>query len=86
MMLLSDEAIEARLPRVSAPVLVVMGSADPDFPDAAEEARIIADVTHGTAIVVDGAGHYPHVERPDEVHAAIASFLATLTPGAHGIA
>lgn len=86
MMLRSDAAIEARLSRVSAPVLVVMGGADPDFPDAAAEARVIADATQGTAIVVEGAGHYPHVERPDEAHAAIASFLATLRPDARAVA
>lgn len=86
MMFRSDAAIEARLPRVSAPVLVVMGSEDPDFPDAAEEARIIADTTGGTVTMVEGAGHYPHVERPDEAHVAIASFLATLGPDARGVA
>lgn len=86
MRLRSGANIEARLPRVAAPVLVVMGSADLDFPDPAEEARIIADATQGTAIVVEGAGHYPHVERPDEVHAAIASFLATLEPDARAVA
>lgn len=84
MMLRSDAAIETRLPRVADPVLVVMGSADPDFPDPAAEARTIADATGGRAVMIEGAGHYPHVERPDDAYAAIASFLASLTPEAHG--
>ena len=86
MMLRNDAGIEARLPRVSAPVLVVMGRADPDFPDPAAEARTIADVTGGTTFMVDGAGHYPHVERPDAVHAAITSFLETPRSDAHAAA
>lgn len=76
MMLRSDAEIERRLPRVAAPTLVLMGSADPDFPDAAEEARIIAEATGGSATIVEGAGHYPHVERPDEAFEAVEGFLA----------
>lgn len=71
----SDAAIEARLGDVQAPVLVVMGTHDPDFPDPAEEARAIADATGGSVEMIEGAGHYPHQERPDATYEAIAAFV-----------
>lgn len=86
MMLRSDAAVEARLPKVRAPVLVMMGTADPDFPDPAAEARAIADATRGSVAMIEGAGHYPHVERPGEAHAAIAAFLAEAEAGDRAVA
>jgi len=73
-------AVSARLGDVVAPALVVMGSADPDFPDPAEEARLSAEALRGAASVqielVAGAGHYPHVESPAVVGPAVVAFLA----------
>lgn len=69
----------AQLPHVSCPVLVVEGSADPDWADPrAEGERIIADLPHGVGelAVIDGAGHYPHAETPDRVLALALPFLA----------
>lgn len=71
----SHAAAEARLAQVTAPALVVMGSADPDFPDPAAEARLVADRLDGELLVVEGAGHYPHAERADVVGARVARFL-----------
>ncbi|MHC3429656.1 alpha/beta fold hydrolase [Streptomyces sp. DT18] len=71
---------EAELAHVTVPVLVVMGSADPDFPDpAAEGAAIVAALPPGTGTleVVEGAGHYLHAERPAETAALITRFLAS---------
>ncbi|MDZ7706788.1 MAG: alpha/beta hydrolase [Trueperaceae bacterium] len=80
MMFRSDAAIEARLPAVRAPALVVMGSADPDFPDPAEEARDIAaaltSASSAEIAMIDGAGHYPHVELPDATAARIVRFVS----------
>lgn len=73
--------IEARLVDVRAPSLVVMGSKDPDFPDAAEEARWIAERLGGEVAMIDGAGHYPHVEMPERAEPAILEFLSN-GPGA----
>jgi pimeloyl-ACP methyl ester carboxylesterase len=61
-------------------VLVVMGTADPDFagfqggPDG--EAHYVAERLHGQVLMVQGAGHYPHTEMPEQVGPAIISFLA----------
>lgn len=73
----------AQLPHVACPVLVVEGSADPDWADPrAEGERIIADLPQGVGelAVIQGAGHYPHAQTPDELLALTLPFLArTLT-------
>lgn len=73
----------ARLGDVECPVLVVMGTADPDWVDPqAEGEKIVADLPDGLGelVVLDGVGHYPHVEAPDAVLALTLPFLArTLT-------
>ena len=82
----SHAAVEARLGDVRASALVVMGSKDPDFPDPAAEATRTAASLHGAAraevAMIEGAGHYPHAERPDLVAAAILAFLAGAGVGA----
>jgi len=70
-----DTSIEARLGSVRAPTLVVMGSKDPDFPDPAAEAHAVADALAGDVAMIDGAGHYPHVEMPHDTNAVIARFV-----------
>ncbi|EWM16328.1 alpha/beta fold hydrolase [Kutzneria sp. 744] len=67
----------ARVPRVTCPALVVMGTKDSDFPDPAAEARWIADTLGGPATVemVDGSGHYAMTDTPDTTAAAITAFL-----------
>jgi pimeloyl-ACP methyl ester carboxylesterase len=68
-------SIDPRLDELTARTLVVMGTADPDFPDPAEEARTIAARMGGEVLLVDGAGHYPHAEQPEVVAAALAGHL-----------
>lgn len=70
----------ARLDDVRAPALVVMGSKDKDFKDPAAEARYIAERIEARTLVVDGAGHYPMVQQPDVVNAAVLGFLADVLP------
>jgi pimeloyl-ACP methyl ester carboxylesterase len=70
---------EAQLPHVQCPALVVMGSADPDFPDPAAEGEAVVAALRpglGTLRILEGAGHYIHAERPDELAALMVSFLA----------
>jgi len=66
----TKDAIDVRGSQI-APVAVVMGSADPDFSDPAAEAQVYADATRGEVTMIDGAGHYPHAERPAETAAAV---------------
>lgn len=64
-----------RLPRVKVPVLVIMGALDPDFPDPHAEGEYLAEKLHGRLVMIDGAGHYPQAEYPDQTAAAILEFL-----------
>jgi len=69
----------AQLANVTCPVLVVEGSLDPDWADpSAEGAKILADLPSGLGelAVIDGAGHYPHAQTPDELLALTLPFLA----------
>ncbi|MFB2580517.1 alpha/beta fold hydrolase [Herbiconiux sp. P15] len=74
----------AQLANVACPVLIVEGSADPDWADPrAEGERIVADLPAGLGelAVIDGAGHYPHTETPDELLSLLLPFLGkTLAP------
>jgi pimeloyl-ACP methyl ester carboxylesterase len=71
----SRREIEARLPKVAAPVLVVMGTSDRDFKDPAREARLVADPLWAEVELIEGAGHYPHVEFPERTSPALTSFV-----------
>jgi pimeloyl-ACP methyl ester carboxylesterase len=69
----------AQLRHVACPVLVVEGSLDPDWADPrAEGERIVADLSPGLGelAVIDGAGHYPHAQTPDQLLALVLPFLA----------
>ena len=75
----------AQLANVRCPVLVVEGSLDPDWADPrAEGDKIIADLPAGLGelVVLDGVGHYPHAQAPDELLALTLPFLDTALPGA----
>jgi pimeloyl-ACP methyl ester carboxylesterase len=69
---------ERRIADVQAPVLVLMGTRDPDFSDPAKEAAHVAALLHGTAIMIDEAGHYPQTEMPDAVAARLLPFLQSV--------
>ena len=73
----------AQLAHVTCPVLVIEGSLDPDWADPrAEGDRILADLPSGLGelAVIEGAGHYPHAQVPDDVLALALPFLTrTLT-------
>jgi pimeloyl-ACP methyl ester carboxylesterase len=73
----SHAPAEARLADVTAPVLVVMGEQDPDFPDPRAEADWISLALRAEVVMVPEAGHYPQSQRPDITTAAILRFLQT---------
>lgn len=70
------DGLAERIARVDVPTLVVMGGADSHFKNPAAEGASIASETGGKVHLVPDAGHYPHVEFPSQVVAAIASFVA----------
>jgi len=68
----------AQLPNITVPALVIMGTLDPDFADPRAEGDAIAAAMPsglGTVAMVEGAGHYPHAQSPDQVAALIVPFL-----------
>ena len=69
---------EAQLPNVRCPALIIMGTLDPDFASPQAEGEGIAAAMPdglGTVATVEGAGHYPHAQSPDEVAALVIPFL-----------
>jgi pimeloyl-ACP methyl ester carboxylesterase len=70
---------EERLGEVAVPALVIMGTADPDFPDPQAEASFQADAVGGTKVMIEGAGHHPQADSPTEVAAALTAFMAALS-------
>ncbi|MBS2966172.1 alpha/beta hydrolase [Actinocrinis puniceicyclus] len=76
-MLASSQAPgEAAAPLVRCPVLVVMGTRDPDFKDPAAEGALVAGlVRDGRVHLVEGAGHYPQTEFPRETADAVVPFI-----------
>ena len=78
----SHAPAEARLDTVRVPALVVMGEADPDFPDPSAEARLIAQRLNGEVVMVSGSGHYPQAEYPEVVGPAVVGFLGRAGNGA----
>ena len=69
---------EAKLGSIQCPALVIMGTLDSDWADPRAEADAIVAAMPaglGRAVMIDGAGHYPHTQFPDQVAAALLPFL-----------
>jgi pimeloyl-ACP methyl ester carboxylesterase len=73
----SDSHAESgrRLEKVGQPSLIVMGTADPDFPDAKKEANELARIMKSKVLFMEGSGHYPQADNPDKVAPAIIDFV-----------
>jgi pimeloyl-ACP methyl ester carboxylesterase len=57
---------------VEKPALIVMGTADPDFSNATDEANWLnGKLQSSELMLLEGVGHYPQVECPEEVADAI---------------
>jgi pimeloyl-ACP methyl ester carboxylesterase len=76
----SKSASEQRLREVKVPVMVVMGTKDPDFKDPSAEAGAVAEILHARLHLVEGAGHYPHAEMPEVVAPLLLAFLSEHQP------
>jgi pimeloyl-ACP methyl ester carboxylesterase len=75
MISLSKADTEAILIKSDTPVFIVMGTKDADFPNAIAEAEWLKDKLGAELLMVTNAGHYPQTEMPEQVGAAIVSFL-----------
>jgi 3-oxoadipate enol-lactonase len=71
-----DEIEQVDLRAVRARTLVAVGEHDkPDFRAIAE--RLARELPNAELAVVEGAGHLPSMERPDETAALVRRFLST---------
>ncbi len=77
----SKDDSESRLGKVDKPALVIMGTRDPDWPDPKAEAQFIADSINGELLFVEGAGHYPQTEMPEQVTPRVIEFLNRVPNG-----
>ena len=72
----TQEWLEPQMATLTVPVLTVAGTRDEKF--SLEASAIASSVTTGTVILLDGAGHAAHVERPHETASAIEAFRGSL--------
>jgi pimeloyl-ACP methyl ester carboxylesterase len=71
---LHNPKLPSRLRRITAPTLVVAGSADRFTPRAHADAYT-AGIAGARLAVIEGAGHMVPMERPEEFTAAVREFL-----------
>ena len=65
---------ETRLAEIAVPTLVVMGSEDlPELHDVAS--RLVDELPDARFELIEGAGHLPSLERPDELDRLVLEFL-----------
>ena len=67
----SHAPAEARLSEVRSPAVVVMGADDVDWKDPAAEAAWIGERLGAEVVMAPGVGHYPQVQAPELVAAAV---------------
>lgn len=67
-----------QLGNIQCPALIVQGSLDPDWADPRAEGEAIVEAMPkglATLEMIEGAGHYPHTQFPDDTVALILPFL-----------
>jgi 3-oxoadipate enol-lactonase len=75
-----DLDVVAELSRITAPTLVVVGDRDPITPiEAAEEIAAGLAPGIGRLEVIEGAGHFFWLDRPDRLWPVVTSFVASVS-------
>src|ERR1700687_1716552 len=72
----ADYDLSKRLHEIQLPVQLIWGPDDPLFP-VAHAARAHALIKHSRLAVIEGAGHTPQAERPEEFNRVLDNFLNT---------
>ena len=66
--------VTTRLNEIKVPLQLIWGADDPLFP-VAQATRAHALVAHSRLAVIEGAGHSPQAERPEEFNRVLLNFL-----------
>jgi 3-oxoadipate enol-lactonase len=69
-----DVPVSDRLAEIDAPTLVVVGTEDVQDIEAIAD-KLVAEIPGARLATIDGAGHLPSLERPDELNALLLEFL-----------
>lgn len=69
------------LPKITVPTLILVGSED-EFTPVADAERMRAHLPNASTVVLDGCGHMPNLERPDEFDRHLGDFLARVAGAA----
>ena len=75
-LLAADHDLSKRLGEIKVPVQLIWGDNDPLFP-LAHAARAHALIGQSRLAVLEGAGHTPQAERPEEFNRVLDNFLST---------
>lgn len=71
---LASSELQRWLHRIQVPTCLIWGSADKIMPIEHSKAWLDA-VVDARLVVIEGAGHLPHIEAPQRTAAAVASFI-----------
>ncbi|MET7571392.1 alpha/beta hydrolase [Streptomyces sp. NPDC005492] len=67
----------SRVPKLDVPVLAIHGALD--WPDSLAMAdRLVHTVPNGRSTTMEGVGHYPNMEQPDQFNEILREFLDSL--------
>ena len=72
----ADHDLSGRLGEIKVPVQLIWGADDPLFP-VAHATRAHALIVRSRLAVMEGAGHTPQAERPEEFNRVLDNFLST---------
>ncbi len=72
----AEQPLDERLAGLGIPLLVIMGAEDQLYDDPQEAADAYKDVPGAQITMIEGSGHSPNVEKPEETSALILEFAA----------
>ena len=75
-LLAADQDLSKRLGEIKVPVQLIWGADDPLFP-VAHAARAHTLIPRSRLAVLEGAGHTPQAERPEEFNRVLDNFLSS---------
>jgi pimeloyl-ACP methyl ester carboxylesterase len=69
-----DRGLKHRIHRIVAPTMIVWGKAD-RIVDPAYAQEFTTRIAGAKSLLIDGAGHLPHIEKPEPVATAVQEFV-----------